>query len=395
MATLAENAKRLNKEFKNEKLIIKSDIVPHYERLACGALGMDYPLFGGLPLGRICVYSGLQHSGKTTAACCELAAYQRKFPDKTCVFIDAEHALDIKFQAIMNGIDLDKLYYVNVPENMSGEQVCDLIVELQKSDDIGMIVLDSLPALVPEIVLTSDLTKDAGMRSTMAKKLYPFLNIMTGMLAAKNNILILINQVRQTGTTFTGLPIFKEPCGGGPQFLSSVSVRFGTRTFTKGDDMDYGKGDGEGADGFRLKFKIMKNKTANPTRGGGFITYRYATGLDYLHDTFEIALAFDYIHRVNNVTYELINLETGEVYNDDEGQPLRGKKADLISYLVANEEFRSAYMEMLTKHITTADAPTVKLLDSATSKELDVQEEALKHQYDKDIRENGYKPEEA
>ena len=53
MATLAETAKRLNKEFKNEKLIIKSDIVPHYERLACGALGMDYPVYGGLPLGRV------------------------------------------------------------------------------------------------------------------------------------------------------------------------------------------------------------------------------------------------------------------------------------------------------------------------------------------------------
>ena len=28
----------------------------------------DYVLFGGLPEGRLCVYSGLPHSGKTTAA---------------------------------------------------------------------------------------------------------------------------------------------------------------------------------------------------------------------------------------------------------------------------------------------------------------------------------------
>ena len=77
MPNIQDIVKKLNKEYKSETLIIKSNIKPQYERLACGALGMDYPLFGGLPYGRICVYSGLQHSGKTTAACAELAAYQR------------------------------------------------------------------------------------------------------------------------------------------------------------------------------------------------------------------------------------------------------------------------------------------------------------------------------
>jgi recombination protein RecA len=129
MASLKDIAKKLNREYKMDDLITVSDIKPNYERLACGALGMDYPLFGGLPLGRICVYSGLQHSGKTTAACCELAAYQRKFPDKVCVFVDVEHSLDLKFQANMNGVDLEKLYYVD-PHGLSGEQICDLIVEL-------------------------------------------------------------------------------------------------------------------------------------------------------------------------------------------------------------------------------------------------------------------------
>ena len=49
MATLAELAKKLNKEYKTDKLIVKSNVIPKYERLASGALGMDYPLFGGLP----------------------------------------------------------------------------------------------------------------------------------------------------------------------------------------------------------------------------------------------------------------------------------------------------------------------------------------------------------
>ena len=378
MASILETVKKLNKEYKTDNLIIKSNILPSYERLSTAALGMDYPLFGGLPLGRICVYSGLQHSGKTTAACCELAAYQRKFPDRTCVFVDVEHSLDLKFQANMNGIDLDKLYYVNVPAGMSGEQVCELIVELQKSDDIGMIVLDSLPALIPAAVLESDLTEDKGMRGTMAKRLYPFLTEMQALLAEKNNILICINQVRDDGKTFTGIQKWKEPCGGAPQFLSSVSVRFGTRKFTLGDNMDAcGSANGEGADGFRLQFKIMKNKTAPCNRGGGFITYRYATGLDWVNDLLEIALAFDFIHRVNNVTYQLINLETGEVYVDENGNMLQGKKADLLEYIKTNIPFQVKYLAMLNRYISASGDSYGSLLDERANAEIDAQEAAV------------------
>ena len=377
MGSVLEKAKQLNKEFKNDNLIIKSNVVPVYNRLPCKAFGMDYPLFGGLPYGRICVYSGQPHSGKTTAACCELAAYQKANPDKVSVYIDVEHSLDIKHQARMNGIDLDKLYYVN-PIGLSGEQILDMIVELQKdSDDIGMIVLDSIPALLPEIVLENDLTKDSGIRGTIAKTLHKFLAEMTQLLSAKDNILILINQVRLAGTTFTGAPIYKEPGGDAPKYYSSVSVRFGTRTFTKDDNMDACKPDGEGADGFRLKFKITKNKTAPCNRGGGFITYRYATGLDWLHDLLEIAIQFDFIHRVNNVTYELVNLETGEVYLDESGNALRGKKVDLIEYINTNKVFQNTYVEMLNKFISADDKCFGTLLDEETSKEIDAEDKAL------------------
>lgn len=377
MASLADTIKKINKEYKTDTLILKSDIKPEYERLTCGAFGMDYPLYGGLPLGRICVYSGLQHSGKTTAACCEMAAYQRKFPERTCVFVDVEHTLDLKFQARMNGLDLNKLYYVD-PIGLSGEQICDLIIELQASDDIGMIVLDSLPAMIPEAVLTNDLTKDAGMRGTMAKKLYPFLSIMQSMVTEKNNILILINQVRDDGKTFTGIQKWKEPCGGAPAFYSSVSVRFGTRKFTLGDDMDAcGAKNGEGADGFRLHFKVMKNKTAACNRGGGFITYRYASGLDWMNDLLEIAIGFDFIKRLNNVTYQLINLETGEVYHDENGKELKGKKADLIEYIKTNVNFQNEYLGMLTRFISANEESYGSILDERAAAEIDAQEQAV------------------
>lgn len=376
MSNIRDIAKQLNKEYKTESLILKSNIKPQYERLKNHALGMSYPLFGGLPLGRLCVYSGLQHSGKTTAACCELAAFQRQFSDKTCVFVDVEHTLDLKFQANMNGLDLDKLYYVD-PIGLSGEQICDLVIEMQKADDIGMIVLDSLPAMIPQAVLENDMTKDVGMRGTMAKKLYPFLAIMQSMVSEKNNIFLMINQVRDDGKTFTGAQKWKESCGGAAQFYSSVSVRFGTRKWIQGDNMDAcGANNGEGADGFRLQFKIMKNKTAPCTRGGGFIDYRYATGLDWVHDLLEIALTFNFIKRLNNVTYQLVNLETGEIYRDEEGNPLQGKKADLMNYIKTDIPFQVKYLDMLNKYISAEDTTYGSLLDARAAAEIDAQEAA-------------------
>ena len=130
MASILDTIKKLKKEFKNDNLIITGDLLPNIEKLSTQALGMDYPLFGGLPYKNICVYSGLPHSGKTTAACCELAAYQKAHPDRPCVYIDAEHRLNTEFQTKMNHIDWSKVQVVNIPTGMSGEQVLDLIVEL-------------------------------------------------------------------------------------------------------------------------------------------------------------------------------------------------------------------------------------------------------------------------
>ena len=335
---------------------------------------MDYPLYGGLPYGRICVYSGKQHSGKTTAAWAELAAYQKENPDKVCLFVDAEQALDLQFQALMNDVDLTKLIIIQPEEGMSGEQVLDLILDAQlNNDDIGLIVLDSIPALVSAQNLKSEFTKDTGRQGTIAKPLHKFCGEMLPSLRKKQNILILINQVRIAGTLPNGAVQYSEPGGDAPKFYSSVSVRFGTRTFMKGEDEIKGENAGDGADGFRLKFTITKNKTAACNRGGGFITYRYETGMDEMNDMLSIALSFDFIRRVNNVTYELIDLETGELFTDENGELLRGKKKDLIAYINSHADFKKRYRDMLVNFISAKNTQVgndPKLLSEEEEKEI-------------------------
>ena len=183
-------AKKLNKDFQNENLAILADVVPQYERLSLGDLGIDFPLFGGIPLGRIIGFSGQEHSGKSLLSAVALAAYQREFPDKMSVYVDVEHALDMKFVSAMTGVDFSKVFYVN-PEAMSAEDITQMILEFQQADNIGMIILDSIPAMQSAINLDTDMGKDNGMRGSIAKILHRFLPEMAGLVSKQNNIFIL------------------------------------------------------------------------------------------------------------------------------------------------------------------------------------------------------------
>lgn len=374
MPSIKEIAKKLSRQYEDETLAIKADITPTYERMPTGAFGLDYPLYGGLVYGRIHTFAGLFHSGKTTAACLAMAAYQRKHPDQTCVYVDVEHSLDLKFESKMTGLQLDKMIYFN-PKTLTGEQILDAILDFEKTDDVGMIVLDSIPALLPAQSLENDMEKDPGMRGTIAKPLHRFLIVMSNLVNQKNNIFIMINQVRISGTTFTGVPIYSEPGGQGPAYYSSIKVRFGTRTFIKGDKVD--SSDGEGASGFRLKFAITKNKCGPVARGGGFLSFNYDKGFMWLEDMLEIAYKFDFIKRINNMTYSLIDLETGLPYKDKDGNELTGKRKYLEDYILNNIDFQKEYIEMLRKHISADDVSYGNILDARDQAEIKDQEEKV------------------
>lgn len=361
-------AKKLNKSFENDNLAIIADVVPQYERLPLGDLGVDFPLFGGIPLGRIIGFSGQEHSGKSLMSCVALAAYQRKFPDKMSVYVDVEHALDMQFIALMTGVDFSKVMYIN-PEAMSAEDIAQLILDFQQADNIGMIILDSIPAMQSAINLDTTMDKDNGMRGSPAKLLHKFLPQMAGLVSKQKNIFIIINQVRKS-KTITGAILYSEPGGDAPLYYRSVGIRCGKRTFIKGDKCDCT--DGENADGFRLNFVVTKNKTANTRRGGGFVSFNYETGMDTVRDLLEIALKFDYIKRPTSKKYLLVNLETGESYTNANGEELVfvGKEA-LISFLNAkeNKEFVDKYFAMLNKFIASSNDITT-LLDEETQRNI-------------------------
>ena len=120
---------------------------------------------------------------------------------------------------------------------------------------------------------------------------------------------------------------------------------------------------------------ILRNRNISRPYG------EWATGLDWINDLLEIALGFGFIKRLNSITYQLVDLETGEIYQDEEGNLLQGKKADLIAYIKGNINFQNTYLAMLNRVISNEDNNYGNILDERTNAELDAQQNAIDNQF--------------
>lgn len=86
---------------------------------------------------------GNESSGKSTLCFHAVAEAQKK--GVGCAYIDMENALDYEYVENI-GVDLGKLE-VQVPTH--GEQASDLVRDLITSDEIGLIIVDSVATMLP------------------------------------------------------------------------------------------------------------------------------------------------------------------------------------------------------------------------------------------------------
>lgn len=193
------------------------------ERIGTGIFPFDLATGGGFPLGRISIVWGQESSMKTTLCLLAIAQHQRQHPDLSCVFVDVEARYEPAWGAIL-GVDNDRLIYV-VPDY--AEQVVDIVEALLAAEDVGLIVLDSLAALIGfnEAGNSADRV-NVGGAALVAGKLYrkATLAMSRAMRDERYPALIAINQVRYKIGVMRGNP--ETMPGGQPfKFGSSLTVR--------------------------------------------------------------------------------------------------------------------------------------------------------------------------
>lgn len=221
------------------------------ETMSSGSLSLDIALGGGIPVGRIIEVYGPESSGKTTVALSAIAAAQKT--GRQCAFIDAEHALDPRY-AQMLGVDIDNLL-ISQPD--TGEQALEITDALVRSGAVGVIVVDSVAALVPKAELEGEIG-DPQM-GIQARMMGQAMRKLAGEISKTKTVVIFINQLRMKIGVMFGNP---ETTTGGNALKFYATVRLDVRATNIKE--------GEQIVGKDTTVKIVKNKVAPPFKKASY-----------------------------------------------------------------------------------------------------------------------------
>lgn len=233
---------------------------------------------GGLPKGRVIEIYGPESAGKTTVALHAIAEAQKA--GELAAFVDAEHALDPNYAKVL-GVNVDELILAQ-PDY--GEQAIEVVLALVKTRAVGIIVVDSVSALVPKAELEGDMT-DASM-GVQARLMSKAMRKLCGEVSKAGCAVIFINQVREKIGVMFGNP---EVTTGGRALKFFSSVRLEVRRLSKTDGGEL-KDDAGVHVGHKMRIKNVKNKVGAPFRET-VINLSYANGIDTAADWVEYAIS--------------------------------------------------------------------------------------------------------
>ena len=143
--SLASIIASVNKKYGDGVIIQGNCVKEELPRITTGVLAYDLMLGGGWPMNQWSEIIGDESSGKTALAYKTIAANQFKDPNFIAMWVAAEEYVPEYARAI--GVDLERLWVV---EANIMEHVYDLVIKALANRAVDMIVIDSLPALVPD-----------------------------------------------------------------------------------------------------------------------------------------------------------------------------------------------------------------------------------------------------
>lgn len=280
--------------------------------LSSGSLAVDYLTgCGGYPRGSIIEIFGSPQSGKTTLAL--LAAAQAQRARLAAAFIDAEHALELEF-ARRAGVDVDALLY-SQPRN--GEEALEVCRLLAASNAVGVIIVDSVAALVPRL----ELEGDPGPRGMgwQHQLLEQELRRLSLTVAASDVRVIFTNQLRHRPPGGGNAGHFVSPGGNALKHYAALRLRL--------QRLEHITGEG-GICGILAGCKVIKNRFAQPYLLAE-IPFDFRSGIDRAHELLALSLRLEL----------LTATEAGIFYGETQ---LGGNRADALAFLRSNPQLARA-----------------------------------------------------
>ena len=300
---------------------------------------------GGLPVGKMVEFNGLEGTGKSLLSAHVVADTQKK--GGIAVVIDTENAAAPDFWKSL-GVDLSKLLYVqcetveDIFEKM--EQMIGIVRKSNK-DRILTIIVDSVAAASTKVELESDHGKD-GYATGKSIIISKAMRKITTMIGRQKVLTVFTNQLRQNINAMAFGDKYVVSGGKSLAYHCSVRVRLNnTGKLKKGEEVI----------GNECKAVVVKNRMGPPQRQASFDIY-FDSGIADYGSWIKVLKENDLVKQ-GGAYY---------TYKKDDGTEWKFQSKDFVSTMkndkVLNEEI---YMKICDSVIMKYKDPNSIIVDDA------------------------------
>lgn len=212
---------KINAKYGRAVCCLGSDKRLILRKTATGMLGFDIALSGGLAHGRFTQVWGPESAGKSTVATIMAKNFQIARPKKSVLYIDVEGSFDPSW-ARASGVDMTR-FFVAVPA--TAEEACELVADGIGTDEIGLVIHDSIGAMSGKAEIEGDLG-DAHV-APIPRLLSQFFRRATAAIQVVEDppAIVLLNQRREKIMAFGDPNVF--PGGNALKHFLSVNLQVG------------------------------------------------------------------------------------------------------------------------------------------------------------------------
>ncbi len=363
MSSYAEILSKLKKDWQCD------DLMDSYKSSRSAKIPFSSPLmnwatYGGIPRNKISEFFGDPGCGKSTTAVdvCKNAIevfksdYDAKLEEltkkiqggsksakleydnllesgpKKVLYLDLEHSFDRDWCETL-GITESEIDVMQPPDVVA-EDILQAVQGMVESGEVGLVVLDSLPSLVPK----AELEKKFGERTVaaLAGLLSVFCRKITPMLTRYECTMIFINQTRDN---MDNPYVIKTPGGKAPVFYATLRIlfRIGSPVDFLGNELPQSS---ENPAGYVINAKLVKQKSAPFDRKSASYYLMCNSGIRSDFDFANLAIKRYGIIRKSGAWYSLCDPYTGELLESDGGTPVKlNGLGKVYEYLQNNPEY--------------------------------------------------------